>query len=215
MEAIILCGGQAWRLKPDTYVPKPLVKLNGETLIDYQIRWLTQRHGFERIILATDIDNLTHYSVDYAIEHERLGDGGAIRNAMKYVREPYVYVMNVDNIAFHNPKDLYKYADKGIAILLARPVSPFGVVVLEGDRVVEFKEKPMLDYWVNAGHYVINVKKVKEYLPRKGIFARDVLEKLVKMNMVRGMKYEGLWLSINTYKDLIFARRKLRLGMLR
>ena len=35
-EAIILAGGEGWRLKPATWVPKPLLQINKNTLIDIQ-----------------------------------------------------------------------------------------------------------------------------------------------------------------------------------
>jgi NDP-sugar pyrophosphorylase family protein len=58
LEAIILAGGDAWQLKPNTWVPKPKLKINNETLISHQINWL-RRHGISRIILATDSPSIT------------------------------------------------------------------------------------------------------------------------------------------------------------
>jgi len=53
-EAIILCGGEGWRLKPDTWTPKPLLEISEkETLLDRQVRWLLE-HNFDSIILASN-----------------------------------------------------------------------------------------------------------------------------------------------------------------
>ena len=63
-EAIILAGGEGWRLKPATWVPKPLLKINKKTLIDHQIYWL-RSHDFENIVVAsnrTDPNELFDYA---------------------------------------------------------------------------------------------------------------------------------------------------------
>jgi NDP-sugar pyrophosphorylase family protein len=57
MEAIILCGGRSWRLKPNIWIPKPKLKINNETLISYQVNWL-KKHGIDRVILATNDEAL-------------------------------------------------------------------------------------------------------------------------------------------------------------
>ena len=53
-EAIILCGGEGWRLKPDAWTPKPLLKISTEEILpDRQIRWLLE-HNSDNIILASN-----------------------------------------------------------------------------------------------------------------------------------------------------------------
>jgi molybdopterin-guanine dinucleotide biosynthesis protein A len=66
LEAIILAGGDAWQLKPNTWVPKPKLKINNETLIPRQINWL-KRHEISRIILATDSPSVTDDPSDGSI----------------------------------------------------------------------------------------------------------------------------------------------------
>ena len=54
-QAVILVGGLGTRLKNFTKkTPKPLLKLDGNTFVDYQINFLS-RYQFEEIIL------LCHY----------------------------------------------------------------------------------------------------------------------------------------------------------
>jgi len=100
MEAIILCGGSGWRLKPDTRVPKPKLKINNETLISHQISWL-RSHGIDRIILAANSLNLTEDpDVIHSVEKKKLGTGGAVKKAAEQVKDEKVYVLNVDDIVF-------------------------------------------------------------------------------------------------------------------
>lgn len=206
MDSIILCGGGSWRLKPDIWVPKPKLRINGETLVSHQINWL-KRHGINRIILATNNPALTtDPSVIYSMEEKKLGTGGAVKRAIEKVIDNKVYVMNVDDIVFYDPKELFKYANKGAAILMAKPKLPFGKILTSNTHVIRFEQKPQLDFYVNAGHYVFQKSVIEEYFPEKGDMELQTLQILADKRMLKGYEYKGLWLTINTMKDLLAVR---------
>jgi len=117
-ECIILCGGEGWRLKPDTWVPKPLLKIDDQSLLDRQVNWLVN-HGFESVIIAASQDiaeelrpHIMEGIVKLSVEEEKLGTGGATKEAVGLCKSKRVYVMNVDDIVFYDPKELYDYAIK-------------------------------------------------------------------------------------------------------
>jgi len=211
-EAIVLCGGEGWRLKPDTWIPKPLLKISGrETLLDRQIRWLLERN-FTKIILAANRSFpesafFTNPAVQPCIERRKLGTGGAVKRAITLTDTEKVYVMNVDDIVFYDPKKLFKYSTKGAAMLLAQPQLPFGVTTLQEDNITKFEDKPTLNMWVNAGHYVFSREIVKKYFPDEGDFERKTMQKLAESKFLSGLKYSGEWLTLNTMKDLIKVRK--------
>ena len=210
MDAIILCGGSGWRLKPDIWVPKPKLKINGETLVSHQINWL-KKHGINRIILATNNPALvTDPSVIYSMEEKKLGTGGAATKAVEKVIDEKVYVMNVDDIVFYDPKELYEYADKGAAILMAKPKLPFGRIFTSNTHVIRFEQKPLLDFCVNAGHYVFQKSVIEKFFPKEGDLELHTLQILADKRILRGYLYNGLWLTINTMKDLLGVREYFR-----
>jgi NDP-sugar pyrophosphorylase family protein len=192
LEAIILCGGSAWRLKPDTSVPKPKLKINNETLISHQINWL-RRQGINKITLATDTPNLTDDpNVIHSVEEKKLGTGGAVKKAAEHIKEKRVYVMNVDDIVFYDPKQLYEYQTAN-------------------GHVVRFEQKPQLNFYVNTGHYVFKTSLINRYFPDQGDMELQTLQNLADKRMIRGYTYNGLWLTINTMKDLIKVREHFEL----
>ena len=206
MDAVILCGGSGWRLKPNTWVPKPKLKINHETLIARQVNWL-RRNGIDRIILGTNNrDLIEDPSVIYSIEKKKLGTGGAVKKAVEKVKENKVYVMNVDDIVFYDPKELYKYADKGAAIPMAKPRLPFGRILTSNTYITRFEQKPTLNFYVNAGHYVFKKSVIEEFFPDEGDMELQTLQILADRKMLRGYPYDGLWLTINTMKDLLAVR---------
>ena len=185
------------------------MRLNGETLISHHVNWL-KRHGTNRIILATDTPNLIDDpSVIYSIEKKKLGTGGAVKKAAQLATESRVYVMNVDDLVFYNPKELYKYADRGAAILLSKPKLPFGRVHTQDSYVVRFEQKSTLNIFVSAGHYVFKKQIIEKHFPDTGDMEQQTLQSLADKRILRGYRFNGLWLTINTMKELIEARNIL------
>jgi len=205
-EAIILAGGEGWRLKPETWTPKPMLKINKETLLDRQISWL-QAQGFRNIVVASDKDGLTKLDVEYSLETNKLGTGGATKKAFQKIKGDIAYVMNVDDIVFYDPNELFDYAGKGAAVLLAKPMLPFGKVTLQNERdVIRFERNPTLDFYVSAGHHVFKKKVVESFFPDEGDFEFSTMQILADKRMLLGHVYNGVWLTINTMKDLIRAK---------
>lgn len=206
-EAIILAGGEGWRLKPATWVPKPLLKINNSTLIDRQIKWL-RSHNFENIVVASNRTDLTEQAVVYSLEEENLGTGGATKKAFEQIKGKVVYVMNIDDLVFYDPNELFDYAGKGAGMLLAKPQIPFGKVTLEnGINVIRFQQRETLDFYVSTGHYVFKKSVVEKFFPDKGDFEFTAMQRLADKKMLQGYTYHGIWFTLNTMKDLIDVRR--------
>ena len=206
-EAIILAGGEGWRLKPAIWVPKPLLKINKNTLIDHQIEWL-RSHGFDNIIVASNRTDLTKQPVVYSFEKENLGTGGATKKAFEHIGGKVAYVMNLDDLVFYNPNELFDYACKGAGLLLAKPQIPFGKVTLQnGITVIRFQQRETLDFYVSTGHYVFKRSVVEKIFPDKGDFEFTAMQRLADKKMLQGYRYHGMWFTLNTMKDLIQVRR--------
>ena len=206
-EAIILAGGEGWRLKPATWVPKPLLKINKNTLIDHQIEWL-RSHDFENIVVASNRTDLTKKPVTYSIEEDSLGTGGATKKAFEHIKGKVAYVMNVDDIVFYDPNELFDYAGKGAGILLAKPQIPFGKVTLaNGINVIRFQHRETLDFYVSTGHYVFKRAGVEKLFPDKGDFEFTAMQRLADKKMLQGYTYHGMWFTLNTMKELMEVRR--------
>ena len=206
-EAIILAGGEGWRLKPATWVPKPLLKINKKTLIDHQIDWL-RTHEFENIVVASNRTDLTKEPVIYSVEEENLGTGGATKKAFEHIKGKVAYVMNVDDLVFYDPKELFDYAGKGAGILLAKPQIPFGTVTLaNGIDVIRFQQRRTLDFYVSTGHYVFKRTVVEKLFPDNGDFEFTAMQRLADKKLLQGYTYHGMWFTLNTMKDLIDVQR--------
>lgn len=97
------------------------------------------------------------------------------------------------------------------AIALVPLRSPYGVVEVDDeDRIIRFIEKPMLEYWINAGVYAMK-PTIFSYLPDKGDIERQGFPELAEEKRLLGVKFRDVyWRSIDTVKDLEEAARQIQ-----
>ena len=215
MEAIILAGGKAERLGDAAGGrPKALVEVAGTPLVAYQVVRLW-RAGVGRVIVSCAAGQGELFErelegigpeVVAAEEPERLGRGGGIRFAAKERRESGdVFALNGDElVAVDFAALLERHRETGAAatVTVARPRSPFAMVDLGDDDVVEgFDESGYVSYWVNCGIYVLSEETV-ERLPERGDHETTTFPELVGERRLRAFRHDGLWLTVNTPKEL-------------
>jgi NDP-sugar pyrophosphorylase family protein len=215
MQLIILCGGKGERLRPLTEeVPKPLVEIHGKPIIEYQIDFF-KRHGIKDITLCTgyksELFKKRYPKLNHSVEKTPLGTAGAIKNAKKFIKEDFI-VTNGDNIfSFNFQKMMKLFKDvKNPLLALTNLVSPYGVIEIEGNRVNEFVEKPVLKLWINAG-ITMFPKETLDYFPDEGMIEYDVYPKLVtdKKLFAFKMRQGSFWTAIDTPKDIKEAEKLL------
>lgn len=206
-EAIILASGDSWGLKPHTDIPKPMLKLNKWTLLEYQIRWL-MKNKFNHMIVASDENYDIHHSleefVDWSITNKR-GTGGDVLIASDYLKTDRFYLMNCDDLTWYNPNMLL-FPETEAKILISKPRIGYGRVEVRRDLVLGFKEKPYVDFWVSVGHYFFKKHIVERYFPDTGNLEDVVLPELSRRRILFNHKLKGQWVSINTMSDILYAR---------
>ena len=215
MEAIILAGGKAERLGDAAGGrPKSLVEVVGRPLVAYQVARLAHA-GVDRVIFACAADQgplfeqeLAGLGVEIvaAEEPERLGRGGGIKFAARERREGGdVFALNGDELVdvdFTALLARHREAGGAATVTVARPKSPFGVVDLgEGDVVDGFSEGGQIPYWVNCGVYVLSEEAIAR-LPERGDHETTTFPELVAEHRLYAYRHEGLWLTVNTPKEL-------------
>ena len=218
MEAIILAGGQATRLGDAARgYPKALVPIAGHPLAEYQVAQLV-RAGVERIIVSCAAGQSSIFEAKLSglgadivavAEPEPLGRGGGLRFAAQHREESGpLYALNGDELTDVDLRALLEtHEDQGGAatIIVAPLMSQFGVVDLDdGDRITGFREAPRLPHWVNAGLYVLDEESL-ERLPERGDHEQSTFPELAEEGKLFAFRHEGLWITVNTPKDLLRA----------
>jgi len=214
VEAIILAGGKAERLgEAGGGLPKPLVSVAGRPLAAWQVG-LLGRAGVDRVIVSCGAGAGEQFAaalgglgVEVAIaeEPERLGRGGGIRFAAGQRQETGdVLALNGDellDIDFAGLLEHHRANAAAATITVARPKSPFGVVELEDDHVTGFAEGGTIDCWVSCGVYVLGEDALARF-PERGDHETTAFPALAAEGKLGAFHHDGLWLTVNTPKDL-------------
>jgi mannose-1-phosphate guanylyltransferase/mannose-1-phosphate guanylyltransferase/phosphomannomutase len=229
MRAIILAAGKGKRLGEITQkVPKPMLRVAGENILEHNLR-LLKRYGVKEVFI-----NL-HYlpkviksyfkdgtgvglKINYSYEKKILGTAGGVKriieNHGKQKWDENFIVIYGDNF-YPWSYDLRKitrfHLKKGClaTIGLYRKKSEIhksGVVILDNNKkVVRFIEKPQKrDFkgvFINTGIYILN-KKIIDHLPRGfSDFGRGIFPDLIKKNFcVYGYIFNGDLIAVDTPK---------------
>ena len=88
-------------------------------------------------------------------------------------------------------------------VLGVNPPSRFGEIKIEGNRVVEFAEKPDLDnHWINGGYFFFKRDFLKYLSEDPGcVLERDPLVKLAHDEQLSIHKHPGYWACMDTQRD--------------
>jgi NDP-sugar pyrophosphorylase family protein len=215
MEAIVLAGGKAERMGEATGGrPKSLVEVGGRPLLAWQIGRL-RAAGVGRVIVSCAAGQEQDFEVALAGlgveiacagEPERLGRGGAIRYAAGSRRESGdVFALNGDELVdvdFDGLLARHRGTDAAATVTVARPPSQFGQVDLTDDDVVTgFHEVSQVPYWVNCGIYVLAADAIERF-PQRGDHETTIFPELAAEGSLRAFRHTGLWLTVNTPKEL-------------
>ncbi len=226
IHAVVIAGGKGERLRPLTNnVPKPMVLLKGKPVLAYLVGWLT-RQGVNRIticcghlhqVIVDYFKDGTAFDakIDYLVESEPLGRGGALRQALAYVKagSKPVLAMNGDiftNLDIRSVINQHVNHPSCLATVVSVPmISPFGIVEVTEDGLVHgFRERPYLPVWINAGIYVLN-PDIELYLPHRGDHETSTFPQLAKESRLRAFQTAAFWRSIDTIQDLDELRQEL------
>lgn len=218
-EAIVLAGGKAERLgEAAGGRPKSLVRVGDRPLLAYQVGLLV-RAGVARVVVSCAagkgelfVEELAGVGAEIVPveEPEPLGRGGGIRFAAQ-AREHTgdVYVLNGDELV---DLDLGALAEHHRATYAAGTItvvpleSHLGIVdVDEDDAVLGFREKPRLPHWVSCGVYVLGDEALAR-LPERGDHETTTFPALAAERKLRAYRHEGVWITVNTPKDLRLAQ---------
>jgi len=215
VEALVLGGGKAERLGDAAQgLPKPLVPVAGIPLAGYAVARLVEG-GVTRIIVACRAGDEDMFlqalsgmgaEIEAVGEEEPLGRGGGFRLATTRRQEAGpVLALNGDELLdVDYPALLAEHEQSGAAatLVVAQVRSPFGVVELEVDGTITgFREAPLLDHWVNSGVYVLG-EEALALLPERGDHEQSTFPQLAQERRLHAHRHEGVWLTVNTPKDL-------------
>ena len=194
-KVVLMVGGLGTRLRPLTdNIPKPMLKVGNKPILETIINGF-KKYGFVNIVLCVSYKSeiIEEYfkdgsdfgvNIEYIHENKRMGTAGALSLAKEKLKEPF-FVMNGDlltNINFENMME-YHLSNKSVATMGVREYDfqvPYGVVKTDGVNIVSIEEKPVHQFFVSGGVYLLS-SHVLKYIPEDEYYDMPTLfEKVIK-----------------------------------
>ena len=231
MHAVILAGGKGVRLRPyTTRLPKPLVPIGEEHSIMEIVLSQLARYGFDRVTLA--IGHLGHLirsyigdgsrwglEIDYSLPEEvPLGTMGPVLQVLDRLPEKFL-VMNGDVLTDLDYADLMRQhresdAPLTVATYQRQAQIDYGVLTTRDGQVVEFTEKPTIDYRVSMGIYACSKPTLAGYTPGLPFgFDELMLDMLARDTPPQEYAFDGYWFDIGRPDD--YDRVNAEFGVIR
>lgn len=98
--------------------------------------------------------------------------------------------------------DFHQSHGRTATVTAVRPPARFGGLVLDGDTVQEFSEKPQTgEGWINGGFFVFE-PRIFDYLDGDAtILERDPLEQLAADGELCAFRHDGFWQPMDTLRE--------------
>ena len=237
MEAVIMAGGKGTRLQSVAKdIPKPMIKILGKPLLEYQIDSLRES-GIDNIILIIGyLGNIIQeyfadgtkfgVNIQYIIEEKPLGTAGALYYLKEKIQGDFVFVfgdllLDIDwnrFVGFHKKNN-------GLITLYGHPNShPYDSDVIvsdENNRVIKIEPKNIKrDFYyhnfVNAGIYCMSsiiLDAVKN--PEKTDLEKKIITEEINKGRVYAYRSTEYIKDIGTPKRLNSAYQDIKNGLLK
>ena len=228
--AIILAGGLGTRLKKVVQdLPKPLALIRGRPFLEYQMDfWISQ--GVTKFILSVGYLNhiiIDHFgdsyhtaSIDYFVEDEPLGTGGALLLAAQGLKETFL-VLNGDTffeVDLNNLIEFHKKQKSELTLSLFKSNQLrryMGVDLEDNGEILSLQSGGNgLTLLANGGVYLVNPSALKRlnYKPyTKSSLENDLLPKFISLGVgLYGFESSGKFIDIGVPEDYYRAQKILK-----
>ena len=225
-KVVLMVGGLGTRLYPLTKnIPKPMLKVGNRPILETIILNF-KKYGFTDIILGVSYKSeiIENYfgdgsnfgvSIKYIHEEKRMGTAGALSLIRDELNEPF-FVMNGDlltNINFEHMMD-YHIQNSSTATMGVREYDfqiPYGVVHVDGINIKSIEEKPVHNFYVSGGVYVLNPDSLR-YIPQNEYFDMPTLFENIIANGKKSISFpiREYWLDIGRIEEFEKANNEYK-----
>ncbi|MCD6331959.1 MAG: nucleotidyltransferase family protein [Bacteroidales bacterium] len=221
---VLMAGGRGSRLKPLTDdTPKPLLQVGDRPILETLIKRF-KLSGFSNFLISLNYkgEMIADYfgdghrfdvHIEYVTERQPMGTSGSLSLITTSPNEPF-FVMNADILTLIDFEDLMDFhiRHETAATMCIREYGmevPYGVVRLDKEHIVSIEEKPVQQFYVNAGIYVLN-PEILDLIPQnKQMDMTRLFELLVqKGHPTRSYPVREFWMDIGKPEDYQRANRE-------
>lgn len=165
-------------------------------------------HEEDKIHHTNDVED---WRITFAETGLKAQTGSRVKRVQKYVDTDQFMIAYGDGISdIQIDKLLEFHLRRGLIGTLSgvHPPSRFGVLDVQDDKVTQFREKPIMDEYINGGIYAFK-KDMFDRLDSADscVLEREPLGRLAKDGQLGIYKHDGFWHMMDTYKDYLDLNR--------
>ena len=175
---VLMAGGLGSRLRPLTEeCPKPMLLIGGKPLMEIILLNFIE-YGFHRFYISVNYkaDIIEKYFKDgskwgveiyYLREKEQMGTAGSLSMLPNDIVQEPVIVMNADLLTRVNFDQFLDFhlSHQSAATMAIRKYEfqmPYGAVTTNNYNIVSIDEKPVQQFFVNAGMYILSLNVLRD-----------------------------------------------------
>ncbi len=228
--AVIMAGGLGLRLRPLTNtIPKPLLPLGDRPIIEHVLSHLSAA-GIRRCTVTVNYmkemfpqmlgdGSRLGIELDYVEEAQRLGTIGALGLIDSSKIEHPLIVTNGDVLTGIDIRKLLAEheATGAVVTMCLKPYQqdvPYGVVAVDGEKIVKLEEKPSYRHLISAGVYCISPEVIRAIDYNCYLDAPQLIESFLKAGRtVSAFVFQEYWRDIGTMEDYYIAQTEFARGI--
>lgn len=213
MKGIILAAGKGTRLYPLTLkFPKPLLKINGETLLERNIKFF-HSNNIKDITIVT---GYMHETFDYYVEKYNLKKIVSTEYEYKNSSSSLNLVRDIldDSLIINGDiyikENVFNYIKVGIPQIISKKITKGeedGYIYDDKERVIKVVKKSISGYGDTGMMYLVGdmAKAVSENLPlsEDDYFWEDIVYSLIDKHSIYLTKIPNIVFEIDSIKDAL------------
>lgn len=147
---------------------------------------------------------------------ENTQTGGRIKQAARFIgREPFLctYGDGVSDLDIRQLVTFHREQGTLATVTAVRPPARFGEIILDGNLVSEFREKPQFgEGRINGGFFVLEPGAVDTIAGDTTVWELEPMEQLARERQMAAYRHEGFWHCMDTLRDVRLLDRMWQEG---
>lgn len=228
LPVVMMAGGKGTRLHPYTKIlPKALIPIGDIPISEHIIKRFWKYGCTEFFMLVNHkgamiqsyFDNvIKEYTLQFVEETEPLGTGGGLSLLKGKIEQDFI-LTNCDILIDADYAEIYRIHKKKknfITLILSEYENqvPYGVVSMdEGNNYKGVTEKPVLNYLINTGVYIVNARVIEEMQEDTAVDFPDVIEQYRSRGEKIGcyVVKQSAYMDMGQFEELEKMKEKLHM----
>jgi glucose-1-phosphate cytidylyltransferase len=166
----------------------------GDLSIEMQTGRVTARHQLRE-------DWVVHL-VDTGLESSTGGRVARVRDYLEDETFMLTYGDGLANVDIRGLLALHYKCGRTVTLTAVRPPARFGGLIMNGNSVAQFTEKPQIgEGWINGGFMVMEPKVLDYISSDQTNLEAQVLEQLAQENELAAYRHDDFWQCMDTLRD--------------